>query len=427
MYRPPIAATDHVEAGAILSADELERYAEAIVHACLGLHEDDLLIVRALPVHQELAVALAEAGYRAGARLVELAYGDPLVRAARIRHARDEDLGPVPPWELSRFRAGRAPDVATVFVLPESEPGAFDGLPAARVAADYTAWARRLQSVRRDAQAGFRRATVVAWPTEDWAAQAYPEVDALEGRRRLATDLLWFCRLGPDDPPHFDGWTRHAAALTARARALTELGLARLEIRDRGTSLDLCLVPGTRWLGGPRENAHGRMVTGNFPTEESFTSPEARSTAGMFRCSRPLFFRGRTIEGIAGEFRSGRLVRLAAANDDDREFLAAALDADSGARRLGEVALVDRSSRIGQTGRVYRNTLIDENAAAHMAFGYGFDQSRLPLEGASGRRGVNRSSLHLDVMIGTDELEATGVTVDGRRLPLIADGAWQVP
>jgi aminopeptidase len=199
-----------------------------------------------------------------------------------------------------------------------------------------------------------------------------------------------------------------------------------LRLRGPGTDLELRLAPGTRWLGGARENAWGTIVTSNFPTEETFTSPDAAGTTGTFRCSRPLSFRGRTIDGIAGEFKRGRLVRLEAANDDDRDFLAAALDSDLGARRLGEIALVDRSSRIGQARRTYWNTLIDENAAAHMAFGFPFQQTRVDHPEARGRRGLNRSDIHLDVMIGTDDFEAAAWTADGREVALLADGTWQL-
>jgi aminopeptidase len=411
---------------ALLPPAELARYADAVVLGCLDVREDELLLVRALPSQRELAAALADAGYRAGARLVDVLYHDPFVQAARIRHAADAQLGPLPAWERTRMRAALAADTAIAYVFPNSEPGAFDDLPPERVAADYAGTARRLGPIRRGFHAGLRRWSGFGWPTEDWARKVYPDLDALAAQRRLARDLLEFCRLGPDDPPGHEGWRRHADRLAERARALTELGLERLELRDRGTSLDVRIAPGTRWLGGPRENAHGRVATSNFPTEESFTSPEPRSTEGDFRCSRPLCFRGRTIDGIAGEFRGGRLVRLDAAREDDRDFLAAALDSDPGARRLGEVALVDGSSRIGRSGRIYFDTLLDENAAAHVAFGSGFDATR-PRAPGTRTRGVNRSLIHLDVMIGTDELEATGVAAGGRRVPLVRDGAWQVP
>jgi aminopeptidase len=406
---------------ALLAPHELERYADAVVRACLALEQGELLIVRALPDQRELAVALAEAGYRAEARFVDVVYDDPRARAARIRYAREDDLGSLTPWERRRFRAAIEPTTANVTIIPISEPGVFDGLVTERVAVDHARAAKQTAFVRRASQRGRRRWTGVAWPTPGWAAEAYPELAPDDAQRRLARDLLWFCRLGDGDGVAFEGWTAHADRLAERATRLTELGLARLELRGPGTALDVGLAPQTRWLGGPREE-HGRPTSGNFPTEENFTSPDPRATEGTFRCSRPLSFRGRTIDGIAGEFRRGRLTRLEAARADDRDFLAAALAVDRGARRLGEVALVDRSSRIGQTARIYFNTLIDENAAAHIAFGSGFDQARAPGE----RTPVNTSTLHLDVMIGTDDFEATGVTTDGRRVPLLADGTWQV-
>jgi aminopeptidase len=207
----------------------------------------------------------------------------------------------------------------------------------------------------------------------------------------------------------------------ARAEMLTGLGLERLELRGPGTELSLRLAAGTRWLGGRERTAHGHLIAPNIPTEENYTSPDARGTEGVFRCSRPLSFSGRLIDGLAGEFRSGRLVRLEATSAADRDFLAAFLDMDDGARRLGEVALVDATSRVGRADRIYSNTLLDENAAAHIAFGFGFETAR-----RDGKRGVNRSNLHLDVMIGTDDFAATGVTADGTRVPLIADGLWQI-
>jgi aminopeptidase len=137
-------------------------------------------------------------------------------------------------------------------------------------------------------------------------------------------------------------------------------------------------------------------------------------------------FQGRLLEGLAGEFRGGRLVRLEASRDDDRDWFAAFLDSVDGADRLGEVALVDRSSRIGQSRRIYYNTLLDENAAAHIAFGSSFSHTRRNKPNERGGRGLNRSRTHVDVMIGSDDLEATGFTARGKQVPLIRDGTWKI-
>jgi aminopeptidase len=307
-----------------------------------------------------------------------------------------------------------------ITILGEDEPGVFDGLPAERVAQDSLLGVGKVSWYVRAVMRGARRWVGMGWPTPFWASQVFPELSADEAQRRLLEELMWFCRLGPQDPPGFDGWRTHVDTLAVRAQTLTDLRLDRLELRGPGTELTVRLAPEGRWLGGQEENAQGVMLASNIPTEENFTSPDPAGTEGTFRCSRPLDFRGRTIDGIAGELRGGRLVRLEASTDDDRDFLAAHLHGDRNADRLGEVALVDSTSRIGSTGRVYSNTLLDENAVAHIAFGAGFGQTR-----TNGGRRVNKANLHLDVMIGTDDFEATGYA-DGRTVPLIRDGLWQI-
>jgi aminopeptidase len=411
---------------AVLTPDRLARYADAVVRSCLRLDPGDVLFVQGQPGHRELMVALVEAAYRAGAAQANVEYLDNLVAAARIRLAADEHLGPLPDWAARRLRAQLEPRSASVTIVGEGDPGAFDRLPSGRIVADSQGRIGKMQWFLRATRAGRYRWTGCAWPTPYWAGQVYPDLDPAEAMRQLAEDLLWFCRLGPDDPPDAEGWEAHVDAIARRGETLTELRLERLELRGPGTQLDVRLPEHARWLGGRELNAHGRLVAPNFPTEENFTSPTPGATSGTFRCSRPLSFRGRLIDGIAGEFRGGRLVRLEAGDDADRELLAAFLDSDPGASRLGEVALVDRTSRIGRMERLYANTLIDENAAAHIAFGYGFDQTRVspPLGGRAQR--VNSSNLHLDVMIGTDDLEVTGFAAGGRAIPLLRGGEWQI-
>jgi len=417
-----MATEDRPEPEQVLGPAALARYADLLAVTCLALEPDDILFLGAHPEHRELIVALAESAYRAGARLVDITYDEPRAAAARVRYAADRHLGLLPDWHARRLRAGKGPDRASLFVVGEADPGVFDGLPPERVATDS---ARRMQRIRDVALAsldGRIRWTGCAWPTAYWAGQVYPGLETADAKRRLAEDILWFCRLGPDDPADGSGWVAHATMLAERARVLTELGLTRLRFHGPGTDLEVGLSPGTVFVGGRRRDAYGHVISANVPTEECYTSPRAGAAAGTFRCSLPLSFRGRLIEGIAGEFRSGRLVRLEAGTDADRDFLAAFLDSEPNARRLGEVALVDASSRIGQRKRVYFNTLLDENAAAHIAFGAGFGLTRRP----DARRGVNRANLHIDVMIGTDDLEVTGTAADGKTVPLIADGVWRI-
>ncbi len=406
----------------LLPPASLARYADAIVRASLGIEKGDTLVVDGEPEHRELLVAIAESAYRAGARFVDVVTGDPLVMRARLRHASDDAIGALSPWALRRFREVARPNGALAHIAGEGEAGYLDGVSPARLAADYAARAKQLGFLRR-AQLNMEARWIIAgWPTDHWAGQVYPGVEPLKAKRRLARDLLRFCRLEDEDGKGTSGWTKHLRTLSRRSARLTKLGLTRLELRGPGTELDLGFVESTRWLGGFETLADGRRLASNMPTEEVFTSPDPRRTTGTFKCTFPLSFRGRLIHGLRGEFAQGRLVRLEADSDDDRDFVAEFIDADRAGRRLGEVALVDASSRIGQTGRIYYNTLLDENAAAHIAFGSGFGGTRTETP----PRGLNRSTIHLDVMIGGPDLEATGFNARGRRIPLIREGTWQL-
>jgi aminopeptidase len=407
-----------------MTADELHRYSEMIVRGCIAFRRGDTLLIRAGLAHRELAAAITGAAYRAGALGVEVEYEDGLVYAERIRHASEKALGRRTSWQRERMRALALEHVAVVQISGEHELDVVAGLPPERVAED----SKRLAAdgaMARIRGEGRLRGTICAWPTDEWAARVFPELDPERGKRRLAKDLLSFCRVGPKDPPGHTGWTAHLATLRGRATRLTKLDLTAVHIRDRGTDLRVALGPHSLWRGGGEQDRWGRQIAMNVPTEENFISPDARATEGTFRCSRPRSFGGRVFEELSGEFRGGRLVRLKAKRESDRDWLARYLAAIPNADRLGEIALVDNASRIGRTGRIYFNGLLDENAAAHIAFGSGFAKTRsVPL----GRRryGVNRSRTHIDVMIGTDELEAEGVRRSGKRVALVRDGVWQI-
>jgi len=406
----------------LLKPEALARYADAIVKASLAVGKGDYLAVSGEPEHRELLVAVAEAGYRAGATYVDVIVGDPRVMRARIEYGSDAALGALSPWNKARVRAQTAPTGAIAYIAGEGEAGYLDGLSPKRIQTDFTR-AAQAQAFARKARLNMTaRWTIAAWPTDHWAAQVYPKLTLERAKRKLAEDLLWFCRLSDQDGKGSKGWLDHVRAVTRRSERLTKLGLTKVELRGPGTSLDVGLSPNTRWLGGIEETPDDKKLAPNMPTEETFTSPDAHAVEGTFRCTFPLSFRGRLIEGIRGEFRGGKLVKLEADNTSDRDFLAAYLDTDAGAKRLGELALVDASSRIGQKKVIYYNTLLDENAATHIAFGGGFGTTRT----GKGAQGVNQSTTHLDVMIGSPKLEVTGVDGKGKRIPLIRDGAWQI-
>jgi aminopeptidase len=393
----------------------LARYADAIVRDGLLIGDGDVLAVHPEPIQRELAVALADAGYRAGARYVDVLETVPRITRVRALGAPEDTLDWRPAWEDARMRELVREGAGIVWIAGSEDPQVLADVPPARAVRRVTDRAG-LPPYRRAVGRADARFAMVAWPTPGWAAQVYPELAPDAALAALGRDLLSFARLGPDDP--VDGWRLHAERLAARAARLTALDLRELRLTAPGTDLRLALPEGTSWRGGVN-TVRGHQITPNIPTEEVFTSPDQSATSGVFRCTRPLALAGRVIEGIAGEFKRGRLVRMEAADDGDREFLAGYLARDRGASRLGELALVDRSSRVGAAGRPFFTTLLDENAAAHIAFGLGFGDCRAP-----GTPPPNRSVVHLDVMIGSPEMDVEAVDGTGKTITIIADGAF---
>jgi aminopeptidase len=397
-----------------METEGLTRYADAIVRDALRLGDGDVLAVQGEPAHRELLVALAEAGYRAGCRYCDVLTTDLRVKRARALHAPIDTLGEQPAWHDRRMRDLLAADAGVVTVNGPEQPGLLDDVPPERAARETTRILSGVQRYIRAVMAGDARFCVIAWPTPLWALQIYPELDEAGAVAALSRDLLTFARLSPDDPA--DGWARHVARLEAVANELTERGIRELELRGPGTDLRLALPEGARWVGGTIMGRNVRFSP-NVPTEEVFTSPTPGATEGSFACSRVLEIEGRMIEGIRGAFRRGRLVRIEADRAEDSAFLEAYMARDRNAARLGEVALVDGRSRVGSTGRRYGTTLLDENAASHIAFGSGFGFARAP-----GAPRPNSSRIHVDVMIGRPELEVRGRDAQGHVLRVLIDG-----
>src|SRR5215468_11325931 len=195
-----------------MKPDELRRYAELIVRTGIAFRRGDTLLVRAGLPHRDLAIALAEAAYRSGAEAVDVKYDDARLKAARISHARRTSLGRRTSWQQARMRAIGTESVAMVQLMGEHDHEVLAKLPPERVAEDNQRLAAgpEMAAIRRE---GRLRGTICAWPTADWAARVFPGVDSAKATRRLARDLLWFCRLGPSDPPGYRGWTDHLAQI----------------------------------------------------------------------------------------------------------------------------------------------------------------------------------------------------------------------
>jgi aminopeptidase len=361
--------------------------------------------------------AVVAEAYRAGARNVDVDYRDPYVRRALVAEGSDESLGVTPPSNLARIRNAAENGSAVIAVSGGSNAEVYEGLDPARLARarmpDYErAW---IDAVNQ------RKVpwTIVAYPTERWARETFGEPDV----DRLWQAVSHVMRLDRPDPAA--AWAERLEELEARADALTERRFAALRYRGPGTELEVGLIDGHRWLAGRNRTEDGRPHVANMPTEEVFTSPHRMRAEGAVRATMPFALRGAIVEGLELRFAGGEVVEVRATDGED--LVRAELDRDDGARRLGELALVDASSRVGDTGIVFRNTLFDENAASHIAFGAGLAWT---LEGVPPEKqqaaGINESEIHTDFMIGSPEVEVDGVEAGGETVALLRDGQWQL-
>jgi aminopeptidase len=260
--------------------------------------------------------------------------------------------------------------------------------------------------------------TAAPCPTPSWAELVRPAVAAPDALEQLWRDVAHICRV--DEPDPVAAWEARMAGLVSVADKLDELRLDALRFEGPGTDLTVGLLPTARWHCARISTIDGVVHAPNIPTEEVFTTPDPARTDGYVRSTKPLFVSGAMVSGLRVRFEKGEAVAIDA--DQGADALRALTRRDAGSSRLGEVALVDGASRIGSLDTVFFDTLLDENAASHIALGEGLDFT----VGEEDHSRINRSELHIDFMIGSNEVAVTGIEPGGGEVPLLREGAWQI-
>ncbi len=396
-------------------ADLTNQLAELAVSFAANVQPGQIVAVGADHAQYELARAIAESAYTRGAKFVDVQYFDPHVKRARIAHAADNTLEFIPPWFSQRMLAIGEQRAARISLTGPTTTGLLDDLDPERAGRDQLPFIKELLTVIGDRTTNW---TVVPCPTELWARLVFPELPPVEAFEQLWEQVAHVCRL--DEPDPVAAWNERAAVLTDAADRLNVQRFDALHFEGPGTDLTIGLLPSSKFRAAREETIDGIVHVPNLPTEEVYATPDPQRAEGRVRSTKPLVLTdGTIIRGLEVRFDGGRAVQIDA--DQGGGVMRGRATSDEGAARLGEVALVDGAGRIGTLGTVFYDTLLDENAASHIALGDGFDGSLSEED----RERCNRSSIHIDFMIGGPDVTVTGLR-NGERTPVLVEGAWQI-
>jgi aminopeptidase len=401
-------STDHDE--------QTNALAELAVALGANVQPGQIVSISSEPGKEDLTRAIAEAAYRAGAKFVDLSVFDVHLKRARLLHADRESLGYVPPWIGERTLALGDAHAARISLSGPAAPHALDDVDPRLIGLDMLPRIPESMTVVNDRTTNW---TIVPAPTREWAMLVHPRLEPAAALDRLWAEIAHVCRL--DEPDPAAAWQQRFDQLIRVAETLTARRFDAVHLEGPGTDLRVGLLASSHWIAASMETVDGIVHHANLPSEEVFTTPDPERVDGTVTATKPLFTSGTTISGLQVAFEGGRAVRIDA--EEGAEVVRGLADRDDGACRLGELALVDREGRIGPLGTVFYDTLLDENAASHIALGGGYQSG---VDDDEDRPRVNKSQIHIDFMIGSDEVAVTGVERDGTRVPLLRDGRWQI-
>lgn len=404
--------------------ENLKKYARLIAETGVNVQDNHTVVLQISVDQAPLARLITEEAYRLGAAEVIVQWSDETIQREFLAHAATDRIENVPQYKIDQTDDWIAKGASRISVV-SSNPDALAGVDAQRVATFQAANGKALVNLRKATQANKVSWTVVAAASEGWAAKVFPELATSEEQ----VDALWneifkTTRIYEENP--VIAWDIHDKKLQEKAAELNEQQFTALHYTAPGTDLTIGLPKNHLWEGAGSYNARGEKFMANMPTEEVFTAPDSRRVDGYVSSTKPLSYAGTIISGMKFTFKDGKVVDFSA--EQGEEALKNLLAIDEGAKHLGEVALVPDPSPISQSGLIFYNTLFDENASNHLAFGsaYAFN-----LQGGTemseeelAEAGLNRSQTHVDFMVGSDKMNIDGIKEDGTIVPVFRNGDW---
>lgn len=410
--------------------EQLKKYAELAVKVGVNLQPGQNLVIgygirQVLPEHVEFSRLLTEAGYEAGAKFVQIDWGDEWWLRETIHRGSMDTFANRVRWQ-AQWVQQLADEGAAFLAIPAANPDLFKGLDLARVTSFTNVQAEIFRPFNDKRTNDEYSWSLLSAPTQDWADKVYPELSPKERLEALWQGILKAARADGPDP--VANWAVHLENLRMRAEWLNRLQVRTLHYQGPGTDFTIEMPQGHYWNAASQQTPQGVTFVANIPTEEVYSVPLRTGVNGTVSSTMPLNHNGTLIEGIQIRFEQGRIVQATATSG--QEALNHIVETDEGSHYLGEVALVPVDSPIFQMGRLFYNTLFDENASCHLAVGNAYPLIKGGHDLARSEwlaHGLNQSLVHVDFMIGGPKLNIDATTRSGAIVPIFRNGHWAAP
>jgi len=406
-----------------INENKIDKLANLAVKRGVGLQKGQNLLITAPIESLPLVRKIAEHAYKEGASIVTPLFTDSEITLSRFKYAPDESFDSATDWLFNGM--GEAFDNNTArMAIAGDDPMLLSQMDPDKVSRANKAMAKAYKPARERITEFKINWNIVSWPGSAWASRVFPELPLDEAIVKLADAIFDASRASVDDP--IQAWDDHNEKLRMKTNWLNEKNFAALQYNGPNTNLRVGLADEHEWMGGASKAQNGIICNPNIPSEEVFTTPHAYKVDGTVTSTKPLSYQGTLIDNINVTFKDGKIIEAHASKGE--EVLQKVLKSDEGASRIGEVALVPHSSPISQSGIIFYNTLFDENAASHIALGQCYSKcfkGELDLSKEEiSKRGGNSSMIHIDWMIGSNEIDVDGIDQSGNSVPIFRQGEW---
>ena len=406
-----------------INENKIDKLANLAVKRGVGLQKGQNLLITAPIESLPLVRKIAEHAYKEGASIVTPLFTDSDITLSRFKYAPDESFDSATDWLFNGM--GEAFDNNTArMAIAGDDPMLLSQMDPDKVSRANKAMAKAYKPARERITEFKINWNIVSWPGSAWASRVFPDLPIEEAIVKLADAIFDASRASVEDP--IQAWDDHNEQLRIKTDWLNEKNFAALQYNGPNTNLRVGLADEHEWMGGASKAQNGIICNPNIPSEEVFTTPHAYKVDGTVSSTKPLSYQGTLIDNIKVTFKDGKIIEAHASKGE--EVLQKVLKSDEGASRIGEVALVPHSSPISQSGIIFYNTLFDENAASHIALGQCYSKCfkgdlDLSKEEIS-KRGGNSSMIHIDWMIGSDQIDVDGIDQTGNQVPIFRKGEW---